>query len=277
LDDEKKIPLSYVCLWVLLSILLISGTALMGWLYYLHVRNLRVNDDQYRIVAIIQNNSQNEALKTMYLAELLDLSFDQPVNIYQFDEVEGEKKLCFSPLIKKAEIKKIRPGSLYISYQTRTPMAYLGNYTNTAIDQEGNLFPFRPFFTPKALPSIYLGDFNEEINWGTSLKNNKEFQLALKIVDRLTPLFKQNVLVNRIDVSQAFSDSLGKCQIVIVLEEQQVHGQPPRLTYLRLNPDFYMQNLNNYTTLSLSEKNKNFLVRTIDFRIPHLAFIKTKK
>ncbi len=39
----------------------------------------------------------------------------------------------------------------------RTPYAYIGEFANTAIDKEGYLFPFRPFFTPKNLPILYIG------------------------------------------------------------------------------------------------------------------------
>lgn len=272
--DEKKIPALYVFLWILLSVLLISGTALMGWLYYLHVRDLRINDEQYNIVAIVQKNAQNEALKTMYLAQLLDLSLDQPVSIYTFDEKEGEKKLTSSPLIKKASIKKIRPGTLYIDYQIRTPMAYLGNYTNTAMDQEGYLFSFQPFFTPKALPAIYMSDEEREIKWGTCLKTHREFKLALKVLHTLQNLLKYNLIIKQINVSQAFSQNYGERQLIVVLAEQDYLSSTEYVTYLRLNPDHFLQNLENYMTLKLRMSKDKKLNQTIDFRIPQLAFIK---
>ncbi len=262
--------------WILLSILLISGTALMGWLYYLHLRNLRIHDPEYDIVAIVQKNAQSEALKTMYLAQLLDLSFDRPVNIYQFDEDEGEKKLNASPVIKKAHIKKIRPGILYIDYQVRTPMAYLGNYSNTAIDQEGNIFPFRPFFTPKTLPSFYLKNLNEKNAWGTSLKYNKEFQLALKVLKKAEVLTRQNIIITQIDVSQAYLESYGQRQIVMTLTQQIGKNEEKMITYLRLNTDNYAQNIDNYITLCLQKNQSKTYEKIIDFRIPHLAFIENK-
>lgn len=261
-------------MWILLSVLLISGTALMGWLYYLHVKNLRVNDDQYRIVALIQKNSQNEYFKTMYLAELLNLSLDQPVNIYKFDEIEGEEKLRASPLIKRAEIKKIRPGTLYIDYQIRIPIAYLGNYTNAAFDNEGHLFPFRPFFTPKALPTINLSEFSEDPRWGMILSNNEEFGLALQVLEKLESVNQLGLQINKIDVSQAFVPSLGQRQIVVVLEEQEKQSNKAQTHYLRLDPINYVQNIHNYMTWRLHNKNSESELVTVDLRIPQMALIK---
>ena len=254
----------------------------MGWLYYLQARERRLHDDQYRIVAIIQKNPQKEELKTMYLAELLDLSIDRPVNLYGFNGAEGEQKLLASSLIKNAVIKKISPGTLFIDYQMRAPAAYLGNYRNTALDEEGFLFPFRPFFTPKMLPSIYLGlDEGEETHWGMNLGSRNDFKLAFNVLKRLEPLRRQNLVINRIDVSQAFADSFGKRQIVVVLEEKEGlagSNQENGLIYLRLDPDQYAQNLKNYETLrGTEERSKNDKMRIIDLRVPHLAFIRALK
>lgn len=271
---NDKVPFSQALLWILLSTLLISGSAFMGWLYYLQARERRLHDEQYRIVAIIQKSPQKEELKTMYLAELLDLSIDRPANLYRFNCAEGEQKLLASPLIKSAVIKKIRPGTLFIDYQMRVPAAYLGNRRNTAIDEEGSLFPFRPFFTPKILPSIYLGLDEEEVQWGKNLGNRNDFKLAMNVLKKLELLRSQSVVVNRIDVSQAFADSFGKRQVVVVLEEK---AGSSRQTYLRLNPDQVTQNLKNYETLRAYEGSKNYKVRIVDLRIPHLAFIREEK
>ena len=106
---QNKIPLSRAILLILVTILLVSGVAFMGWLYFLQVRERRLNDEQYQIVAIIQSTPQGDVLKTAYLAELLDLSMDHPINLYQFDVKKGIKTLLANPLIKSASIKKILP------------------------------------------------------------------------------------------------------------------------------------------------------------------------
>ena len=154
----------------------------MGWLYFLHLKERRMQDDQYRIVAIVQSTPQADSLKTAYLAEILDLSLDRPANLYQFDSDEGVLTLLSNSLIKEASIRKIHPGTLLISYQMRTPVAYVGEYANTVIDEEGVLFPFRPFFTPKRLPVLYLGIDDEKCKWGNCLKEEPSLKTAFSIL-----------------------------------------------------------------------------------------------
>lgn len=275
---RDKIPFSRALLWILVSTLLISGSAFMGWLHYLHVRERRLQDEQYRIVAIVQSASQAEALKTVYLAELLDLSLDRPKNLYQFSAREAESKLGACPLIKRAVVKKILPGTLYIDYDRRLPVAYLGDYTNTVIDEEGYLFPFRPFFTPKRLSTIYLGLDQEDMKWGNCLQELPALQLALAILRQFEQIEEGSFYVKQLDVSQVHADSDGQRQVVVVLEElsQEWTKFSPHLMYLRLSPDHYQQDLANFRTLykALIEEKARKETWIVDLRIPHLAFIK---
>lgn len=251
----------------------------MGWLYYLQAKEKRLHDDQYKIVAIVQKPGQPDALKTIYLAELLGLSFDKPANLYQFDSREGEKRLVDSFVIKKVAVKKIRPGALYVDYEMRTPAAFLGNAANTAIDKEGFLFPFKPFFTPKTLPEFYLTISPEDCIWGATLKKRRDLKLAFDVFQKIGQTENLNAEIKRIDVSQAFSDSFGQRQIVIVLEEATGNGSASRLIFLRLNAQDYAQNIANYNQwrqreIDQGEWSRKGAVQIIDLRIPHLAFIK---
>ncbi len=267
--------------------------SLMVWLYYLHLKELHSCNDQYRLIAIIQDCSQKESLKTVYLAEWLNLSLDKPINLYQFDTKVAEQRLLASPLIKKTSVKKILPGTLYIHYHIRVPIAYLGDYTNTAFDTEGTLFPFSPFFTPKKLPVIYIGLDRLEKGWGACLLNDKRLQLAFNILEKMQA---KAMDVTQIDVSRAFADSYGQRQIVIIVEEclerehqgKSISAIQPYI--LRLNVEDYLQNLANYLILRdhlAQESIKQILgmeivqderlilkPSVIDLRIPHLAFIK---
>lgn len=287
--SSQKIPLSKAFLWILGSTLLISGTAFMGWLYYLHVKEKRFQDDQYQIAAIVQSNLQSDALKTAYLAEVLNLSLDRPVNLYQFNVKEGVNTLLSNPLIQEASIKKILPGTLWIHYQMRTPLAYLGDYGNTVIDEEGALFPFRPFFTPKRLPILILGMKPNERQWGSSLKGERSLKLAYSIMEQFEQLKQDRFRIRQLDVSQAKDDSYGQRQVVLVLEENSqdwnASSTPHSLLYLRLNADDPSQALVNFHTLqeALFDKKEEAPVKDqgagskivmIDLRIPHLAFIK---
>jgi hypothetical protein len=252
---------------------MVSGSALMGWLYYQHAKKKRLQDDQYRIIAIVQNTPQTESLKTGYLAELLNLSLDKPVNLYLFNPLEGERKLLACPVIKHAAIKKILPGTLYIFYEIRVPCAYLANGTNTGLDEEGNIFPFYPFFTPKRLPSIRLGT-SLDLRWGSGLKNNQELQLAVLLIKYFNQENRLNgnpFYLKQIDAADAYAESYGQRQIVITLETDQ--GSQ---FLLRLNTEHFQQNLTNFFALQKTFKIGQ-LPEIIDFRIPQLAFIKKEK
>lgn len=281
---DNKMPFSRSLLWILVSTLFISGSAFMGWLYYLHIRERRLNDDQYRIAAIIQSTLQADALKTVYLAELLDLSLDRPINLYQFNAKEAMRTLLGNPLIKEATVKKILPGTLYIHYQMRVPLAYVGDFANTVLDEEGYLFPFRPFFTPKHLPTLYLGlGKEEECKWGSCLKNQFSLNLAFSVLQTFEQLRLDNLDIKQLDVSQAQADSYGQRQIVLVLEDK--NQTQANSIFLRLSTDHYSQDLLNFRTLhaSLFKEKEDLKVKApkqnsqgmiIDLRIPHLAFIK---
>lgn len=280
---ENEIPPNRAILWILVSTLFISGSAFMGWLYFLHVRERRFNDDQYRIVALVQTSSQADQLKTAYLAEILDLSVDRPINLYHFNAKESTQTLLNHPLIKEAVIKKILPGTLYIRYQMRTPYAFIGDFTNTVIDEEQYLFPFRPFFTPKRLPTLYLGLNKEEYQWGTHLKNLSSVKLAFNLLSQFERLQQDRFYLKQVDVTQAFSDSYGQRQIVLILEENHPNESlqaSPLLLFLRLSLDHTEQDLMNFHALQKTffeqEKEGKSKERSIifDFRIPHLAFIK---
>lgn len=278
--DNHKMPLSRSILWILVSTLFISGSAFMGWLYYLHMRERRLHDDQYCIVALMQNNHQVDALKTVYLAELLNLSLDRPSNLYQLNTKEAVQTLLNSSLIKEASIKKILPGTLYIDYQMRMPIAYVGDFSNTVMDDEGYLFPFRPFFTPKRLPTLYLGLDREQYRWGSCVRDFPAVQMALDLLCQFERLQQDQFYLKQVDLMQAQADSYGQRQVVVVLE-RNVAASPNALIFLRLSAEHTDQELANFWTLqqALLEKNEGKVAKqedlVIDLRIPHLAFIKS--
>lgn len=232
-------------------------------------------DDQYRIVAIVQTTPDKEALKTVYLAEFLNLSVDRPTNLYRFDISEAKRKLLKNFIIKDADVKKIRPGTIYIDYVLRKPIAYLADFKNTAIDSEGVLFPAFPFFTPKKLPEVYLG----LLSWEQCLHEHKSFQLMTSLLRFLEASTQEkSIYLKYIDVSRAYAPSFGQREIIILIEdsvEQEFNGRFVVTThsrFLRLNKDNYERAWRNY--LLLRDRLKNQKGSIIDLRIPHLAFIK---
>lgn len=286
--------------WLLGLTLLISGTAALALLFYRHVQGQYANDETYRIVAIVQATPSKESIKTVYLSELLGLSVDRPENLYRFNSVEARRKLLGSALIKEAKVKKIRPGMIYVDYQLRTPIAFLIDYTNTAIDENWVPLPFKPFFTPKKLPEIYLGIANHDEEsplsggeWGMRLEGDR-VTLAKEVLAHLNQNYlSDKTHLRRIDVSNAFSSSYGQRQIVVILEEEVMRGDGdksvlirfPRI--LRLSTENYEQGLANYFALQptllnklsdLSADNQSAVVNMpatiIDLRLNHLGYLR---
>jgi hypothetical protein len=244
--------------------------------------------------AIVQTGPQKEALKTSYLAELLDLSIDRPISCNRFNLKEAREKLLASPVIKEAEVTIKEPGVLYIDYTTRQPIVLLSDYENIALDQERVPFPLAPFFSPKNLPKIYLGT-KKQIQWNEPL-SGKKIELAFEILKLVEgPIISELFNVQCIDVSNAFQESYGKREIVLATQDevylseqsQEYHYALPRL--LRFSTKRYTQELSNYLKLreELLEKERLQLelsqdttststlvcpVKIIDFRLPQIAF-----
>lgn len=269
---------------------------ILGMSYYRFIQYRYCNDNAYRIVAIIQSCSQAEPLKTSFLAEHLNLSYNRPKNLYAFNLKEAQNRFLSLPMVKEGEIKKIPPGTLYINYSLRKPIAYLADLTNTVIDSEGYPFPLKPFFTPKTLPEIYLGLYGEADQeildhvWGKPIKHSN-WQLALNLYDYLHQHYcSPQTSLKRIDVSCYHALSSGQRQIVVVFEEQlekEIEGKMVLLIYpeiLRLDVHDYKQGLANYSVLKQQlfreapVLNNQRIIRqpttTIDLRLSQLAFIK---
>ena len=278
--------------------------SLGGFKIWTDFSQARKTDEKYKITAIVQTGPEKEALKTTYLAELLGLSVDSPVSLYAVNLKKMEQKLLASPLISSAKIKRIPPGTLYVDYSVRKPIAWLSDYQNVAIDREGYLFPATPFFTPKQLPEIYLGlpPFGASEDrlgrkgglWLAPIQN-KHLHLAFEILQFLEgSAWKEGLRVQRIDVSNAFAPSLGQREIVLFTEEEIAVKQGesevvcvfPKI--LRVAPREYAQQLTNFFSLkrSMAEDYKKqlasarqsgrFAPRIVDLRIPQLAFVENQ-
>lgn len=267
--------------------------SLWGYFRWLEMKRDRIVDETYRLTTIIQTGPEKQALKTAYLAELLNLSLDRPISLYALNLKKAREKLLSSPLIAKAEVKRKPPSSLYIDYEVRHPVAWLADYHNTAIDSSGHLFPVAPFFTPEELPEIYLGlppfgapedRFGRKGGcWQRPLKN-QYLQLALEILQFLKNSPRsEGLCVKRIDVSNAFAPTLGQREVVLFTEEALSSCVFPKI--LRLMPKNYSQQLTHFFSLrrTMAEDYKKqipsippsgrFAPRIIDLRIPQLAFV----
>ena len=283
------------------SILLTLGLSFGGYWLYRDWKVKRMTSEEYRIVSIVQTGVEKEVLKTAYLAEVLGLSVDAPSQLYAFDLKKATAKLLSSPLISSVKMKRIPPGTLYIDYTVRKPLALLADYSNTAIDRDGFLFPVAPFFSPKQLPEIYLGapsfGASEDAmgrKGGRYLEplKGRFISLAFEVLQFLQENCQtEGMRIERIDVSNAFALSLGQREIVLKVEDELAiqSGSKEFLCFfpklLRLSPKDYRTQLNHFFSLRrgmlddykrqlplLGEGGK-FAVRIIDLRIPQLAFI----
>lgn len=287
------IPKRKAWLIIALSVFLVSGLASATMTYYRYIQNKRLNDPKFRIVAIATTSSDGEHLKTGYLAELLGLSVDRPISLLSFPVRKAEEILRQNPLFKDVHISKIKPGTLLVEYQLRKPIAFLGDYANTAIDGEGYLFPFHPFYTPKKLPEIVLGSMvGEELGdliWGSRVKGPRAL-LALELYQAVISQFADEpISIKRIDVSKAHALSYGQRQLVVMLEERLTREENGRRSLiilpqiLQLSTSGWRHELERYQVLRLhlaAVERKQPIPELdlqersplgIDLRVPHLA------
>jgi len=162
-----------VALIVTLSCCCISGGATAAYIFYRYTKHLQATNEASVIQALMQSAAQYAPLQTTYLAEVLELSQDRSVNLSQFDLEEAHERLMATRVIREAHIKKIKPALIYLDYALRKPIALLGDYTNTALDQEGILFPYLPFYPPRHLPEVYLGGKAPPNPWEEKLEEKQ--------------------------------------------------------------------------------------------------------
>jgi len=276
---KQQLPIPKAVLFIFLSLLMVSGTISMIGFYVVHYQKERMKDPHYRLVGIVQTTPQSEMLKTDYIAELLQLNIEAPISLYEIDKEEARIALEKCPLIRKANVKHIPPGTLHVDYELREPIAYLGDYTNTAIDREGALIPFHPFFTPKNLPVIYVVGM-KEAEWGKPLPCEKML-LAFEILDRVGEL--SAAVIESIDVSRAFAKSMGKREVIVTLRKRDPlegagvdGGWIIRFSMEHLASaldDF--NRLCDYLDMQINERKQSGdrEKKIIDMRIPGLAYI----
>jgi hypothetical protein len=292
---NSNFPLVRSLRFIFLSILLCTGVPALIWISYQnHLKGLG-NDSTYNIRAIVQTGPEKEALSSVFFAEYLNLSIDKPSNLVNFNLKEAERKLRSLPFMRTVNLKKIHPETLYIDYTVKKNLAKLVDFTNTVIDFEGGIFPLVPYFSPKNLPNIYLGLFEErdkehEVD---PLQHLQLKQITL-ILDLLENVNKRGIEVSYIDLSQAFEKSLGKREIVIEVEDSDTSEEGGKILkesypkVLRLSTVNYIQNLDDFLLMQdlLKQEAKNHhdnpnrlnhSLIVVDLRIKDLAFLSFPK
>ncbi|NGX60569.1 MAG: hypothetical protein K940chlam9_00030 [Chlamydiae bacterium] len=222
---------------------------------YLHY--LKVQSESHPIRGIVQAATDSPSIPTEFFAEVLDLSVDEPTYLNRFSIKEGIEKILGTHLIRQAILQKIPPDLLYLEYEMREPVAYLGDYSHTAIDEQGLLFPTIPLNSTKKLPRVFLGKHVSEEPWGTAMRGEE-----VKILRDLRASCKEEELAS-IDLSKLEAQTFGKREILLVFT---------RGNTLRLTPKNYLKEIDCYGKLKalLQEKEGSWIV---DLRIPHMAFL----
>lgn len=274
---RPPIPFLKALRYIALSVLVVTTLSFTVLGYIGHIKHKQEKVSKYNIVAIVQKNSEVESLKTAYLSEILDLSTDRPTNLYRFDIRKNENKLKRNPLIKEAKIQKIFPATIFVDYTLRLPVAYLADFSNTAIDEEGVLIPFKPFFTPKKLPEIVLGLQTDGGGlWGKKLTGEKG-ELAMEIFKLLRMHFLGDYFaLLKIDVSKAYASSYGQRTILVKLETKREENGVLNISshLLRLSTNNFKQELANYKAMTPFFETQTKKGETlIDLRVPHLAYV----
>lgn len=280
------LPLPIALLWILGSTILFTGSSYSLMKFILRKDFQFFQKGTYYASKIIQTGPHRDHLSSRFLAEILDLSIDKPTKLSALDCKMAAEKLKSLPMIKEAKVKTIRPDIVYIDYVMRTPIAFLYDIQNAALDEYGCAFPFSPFYSPKQLPEIFLGLEVASADCFHRQIQGKKLDLAFDVLSMLKKIaFSWGFVIKRIDVSKAFEKSLGKKEIVLQLESKQHELYTMSKSHfshiLRINPENYAKSLGNYLILhkelmmeegfyDYSFKKED---RVIDLRLENLAYI----
>lgn len=240
---------------IFLSTCLISGSAAFSSLFFLHFKKIYPFKRKEK-VAFVARKKSSDQLSFSQLCKVMGLFSDHK----NFDLDLGERHLESFPLISQARLSVIADKTLYADYQLRDIFAYFHDLEGAAFDEQGVVFPANAFISPKNVPKIYFGlKKKQSLYWG--LRLSKEcLSFAKRLVNETE---KQGLKLVFIDLSRVSSKSIGKRQIVLIIEDS--YGRK----ILRLAPKKFEDALRRYHLLK--EQVQEHAI--VDLRLDHLAFI----
>jgi cell division septal protein FtsQ len=192
----------------------------------------------------------NVPVLARWVSEVLHLSVDEPTYFYDFDSHLARHLLLSTYVVKEAKIKLIRPNLLNIQLDMRVPVAQIADFSNTAVDDQGYLFPILPVYVDRKLPKIYLGELCPQPVWGQC------------IGAKWPKIMMDFPLLEAIDCANLHKASLGERELVIHLSNGSLVRLPD--DQLGLYYDKIVQ-LNNQMPAQ---------AKIIDMRIPDIAYVK---
>ncbi len=268
---DKKVPLPRALAYVALSVVLIWGTFFLSWWYHDYIVKQRMKDDRFIIQGILTSTPDADCLSSNQLAYLLGLDKERSINLYTFDPDLAELSLKSFAACRTAQVRRIRPNAVSVTYEMRRPKFRLIDFEDVAADDEGYPFSLAGIYSPKRLIGLYLGV--------DSLTANKpldcpEFSLAKEVLACLETTLSKTVRITRIDTHNVFSSSRGLREVVVGLEDA---GQE-RL--LRLSTDRYPDNLRHYLSIKqtldelLEPRGQSQVPQIVDFRGVGFALVR---
>lgn len=260
-------PLQAVLIIILFTLLL-SGTTGVVLFYHVIEQNNRSQDPAYTISAVVQKAMGRNVLPTAALIEMLNLSKDHPMNLYAFHVKSAAEKLVEKGIFKRINISKVIPDTLLIEYSLRDPIAYLEDYTNTALDVEGAIFPFHPYYTPKKIPSVRFG---KELLRGAQL-DEKELKLMLEVFALLeAPAQNLRASLQKLDITKAINpkDPLNEIDVLMTYGGRE---RWLRLTHANMTNELADFLIFQQTLLDWEDKHPSSKT-VIDLRVPDVAYL----
>jgi len=187
-----------------------------------------------------------------WIAEVLDLTCDEPICMDQMDLRKAEQVLLQTHVIEHVSLRLCKPHLLYVHLIARIPVAELIDFPGTGIDRSGVLFPLKPIYVSYRLPQVYLGALCPFPPWGQHLEST----LAHAITDLVS-----HSQVRYADMSQWQASSLGQRVCKIGWEGGGL---------LLCSPEQLFQQITYYETLPLEMFHGPLLM---DLRLPGTAII----
>lgn len=263
----RKIPLKKALGYILFSVAIVSllPTLVVVGLRLRHKQ--KCHDPSLQITQLVQTGPVKEAVKSTHLEEMLGLSCDQPVFLYDFNLAHAKEKLLSYGIFKEVSLSLEPPNSLLVDYKMREPVAYLADYDNLVIDDNQVIFPLSPYYTPKILPKIYLGSRLDPLTYGARLEDEK-LTVAFEILDFFSKIGAKSQKIHQVDVSKLRASTLGQQEIVVHLYEML--GKQNYERFLRLSISNYLEELEHYLNLKQMSMGADLVV---DLRLLPNAYL----
>jgi len=264
LHRERRIyPFWQAAAWILGSVVVIQAVVWTSYSVYL----MRQYAFHRPLLGILQNCTSSDALRSEYLLETLHLSKGKNLLCCDVDSAALTAQLKNCPVVESAHISIVEPPYLEVNYSLRSPVAYVKDVENGALDEKGVLIPFAPFYFPKVLPSVILGKEKTQWKWADSIAPQKHAAFS-----EIHSLFKNSNFPHwklvAVDLSRLEEASLARQEVIAILQNQEYEN--PSLFFIRLTHSSLRKSLEHFFASFATEKLFDFEEKfyVVDMRHP---------